>query len=106
MTFDDDIRRMFRDATGATSAEARATEARIRSDPEEARRLILALFALAAENPTVAAVCDLVVRAGAMMLIVEAAERDDQFALRLGALIIDGLHTLPGRTPRGKVKSA
>jgi len=102
----DDIRRMYRDSHGATSAEARATEARIRSDPEEARRLILALFALAGEDPAVATITDLVVRAGAMLLIVEAAERDDQVALRLGALIIDGLHTLPGRTPRGKVKSA
>lgn len=105
----EDIRRLYRGETPATDAEQAETRERLRTDPDEARRLLLSLYALGGEDKEIAALVDLVVKVGAMQLIAQRAHDDDQFALQMGELIVDAMERMkPGsmKTPRGKPKTA
>ncbi|KPV52032.1 hypothetical protein SE17_17865 [Kouleothrix aurantiaca] len=108
----DDIRRLYRDSEAASSAEARETAEAVKNDPDEARRMLQALYALGSEDRQIAELVDLVTRIGCMQLIAMAAHQDDEFAKRIGEVIVEGMETIarvnsrPARVPRGKVKTA
>lgn len=105
----EDIRRLYRDSDAASSAEARETAEQIKNDPNMARDMLLTLYALGEEDAQFSALVDLVTKVGSMQLIVMAAHQDDEFAKRIGALILEGMERIAKvntRTPRGKVKSA
>ncbi len=105
----EDIRRLYRDEEAASSAEARETAESVKNDPDQARRMLLTLYALGGEDKQFAELVDLVTRVGSMQLIAMAAHQDDEFAKRIGQVIIEGMERIAKvntRTPRGKVKSA
>lgn len=105
----DDLRRLYRDSEAASSAEAREAAESVKNDPDQARRMLLTLYALGNEDKQFAALVDLVVRVATMQLIAMAAHQDDEFAKRIGEVIIEGMETIAKtntRTPRGKVKTA
>lgn len=108
----DGIRQLYRDSETASSAEAREMAEAIKNDPDEARRMLKALYALGSEDRQIAELVDLVTRVGAMQLIAMAAHQDDEFAKRIGEVIVEGMETIarinsrPARVPRGKVKTA
>jgi hypothetical protein len=102
----EDIRKLYRQETAATEEEARQAQQEAKTDPEQARRLILTLYALAGEDATFHALHKLVLEAALMQLIVIRAADDDQFALQMAELIIEGMERLtPKRTPRGKMRT-
>jgi hypothetical protein len=101
----DDLRKLYRDESAATDDEARTTEQEARTDPEQARRLLLTLYSLAGEDPVFDQLLQLVLKAGTMQLLAQAAAADDTFALRMAELILDGMEQLAKaarRTPRGR----
>lgn len=105
----DALRRLYRDSEAASSAESRENAELTKTDPEHARRMLLTLYALGSEDRQFAALVDLVVRVATMQLIAMAAHQDDEFAKRIGEVIIEGMETIAKantRTPRGKVKTA
>jgi hypothetical protein len=110
----EDIRKLYRDEAPATDEDARATQEEARTDPAQARRLLVTLYSLAGEDRVFDDLLSLVLKVGTMQLLVQAAEADDTFALRMAGLILDGMEQMAKasqRTPRGrqagrKVKSA
>lgn len=105
----EDIRRMYRNEEAASSAEARETAEAIKNDPNMARDMLLTLYALGEEDAQFSALVDLVVKVGSAQLLAMAAHQDDEFAKRIGALILEGMEMIAKtntRVPRGKVKSA
>jgi replication-associated recombination protein RarA len=90
----DDIRKMYRDEPEATDDEARETAKEARTDPAQARRLLLTLYALAGEEREFDQLLQLVIKVGAMQLLVQASEADDRFALQMAELILDGMETM------------
>lgn len=105
----DDIRRLYRNEEAASSAEARETAEQIKNDPEMARHMLQTLYTLGSEDRQFAELVDLVAKVGAMQLIMMAAHQDDEFAKRIGVLILEGMEWIAKvntRVPRGKVKSA
>jgi len=87
----EDIRKLYHQETEAT--------------PEEARRLLLSMYALAGEDADFDRLLQLILKVGTMQLIADAAHKDDQFALHMAELITDAMEQLkPGsmRAPRGK----
>jgi len=104
----EDIRKIYRDEDAATDDEARKTEQEARTDPDQARRLLLTLYALAGEDRTFDHLLQLVLKVGTMQLLVQASEESDTFALRMAELILDGMRQMAGqaKTPRGKPKKA
>jgi hypothetical protein len=87
----DELRRMLDQESPATEEEARATMDEMRSDPDAARALLLFVYALSTEDRHMKLLLDLVLRAGLMQLIAQAAEHDDQFALKIAELVTDGM---------------
>lgn len=109
----EDIRKLYHQETEATPEEAAAAAKEAREDPDQARRLLLSMYALAGEDADFDRLLQLVIKVGSMQLIADAAHKNDQFALRMAELITDAMEQLkPGsmRVPRGKpgkkVKSA
>lgn len=101
----EDVRKLYRDEDAATDDEARDTAQEARTDPAQARRLLLTLYALAGEDRAFTQLLQLVLQAGTMQLLVQAAEADDTFALRMAELILDGMEQMAKaarRTPRGR----
>jgi hypothetical protein len=101
----DDLRRLYTSETPATDDEARETAHEARTDSEQARRLLLTLYTLAGENEVFDQLLQLVLKAGTMQLLAQAAAADDTFALRMAELILDGMAQLAKaqqRTPRGR----
>lgn len=100
----EDLRRLYRDEEPATDDEARETAHEARTDPEQARRLLLTLYALAGEDPEFDQLLQLVLKVGTMQLLVQASE-DDTFALHMAELILDGMEQMAKRAqriPRGR----
>lgn len=100
----EDLRKLYRDEDAATDDEAHKTADEARTDPEQARRLLITLYALAGEDRIYEQLLDLVLKVGTMQLLVQAAE-DDAFALHMAELILDGMETMAkaaSRTPRGR----
>jgi hypothetical protein len=104
----EDIRRLYREEDPATQEEARKFQEEARTDPAQARRLLLTIYALGGEDPEFARLLDLVLKVGIMQLIVLRAQDDDKFALQIAETIIDAMEQLkPGsRVRRGKPKQA
>jgi hypothetical protein len=107
----DDIRKLYRAETEATTDEARATREDARTDPDMARNLILTCFALASEDPAFDALFHLFLRAATMDLITTHATTDDAFALRMADHILNLMDRMAEaerarRVPRGKPKTA
>ena len=101
----DDIRRLYRQETEATPEEAEAAAQEARTDPDQARRLLLSMYALAGEDAEFDRLLALILKVGTMQLIADAAHKDDTFALHMAELITDAMEQLkPGsmRVPRGK----
>jgi len=101
----DDLRKLYRDEAPATDDEARAFDQEARTDPDQARRLLVLLYALAGEDRVFDQLLSLVLKTGTMQLLVQASEADDTFALRMAGLILDGMEQLTEqahRTPRGR----
>jgi hypothetical protein len=101
----DDLRKLYRDESAATDDEARETAHEARTDPDTARRLLLTLYVLAGEDREFDQLLQLVLKAGTMQLLAQAAASDDTFALRMAELILDGMEQLAEsaqRTPRGR----
>jgi hypothetical protein len=101
----DDLRKLYRDESAATDDEARETAHEARTDPDQARRLLLTLYTLAGDDPVFDQLLQLVLKAGTMQLLAQAASHDDTFALRMAELILDGMAQLAEarqRTPRGR----
>ena len=101
----EDIRKMYRAEPEATDDEARATSQEARTDPDQARRLLLTLYALAGEDLVFDQLLQFVLKVGTMQLLVQASEADDTFALRMAELILDGMEQMAkqaARTPRGR----
>jgi hypothetical protein len=101
----EDIRKLYRDEDPATDEEARQTAQEARTDPDQARRLLVTLYALAGEERIYGDLLGLVLKVGTMQLLVQAAEADDTFALRMAGLILDGMEQMAQaaqRTPRGR----
>lgn len=101
----EDLRKLYRDEDAATDDEARETAKEAREDPDQARRLLVTLYALAGEDHTFDQLLHLVLKVGTMQLLVQVSEADDQFALRMAELILDGMEQMAkaaSRTPRGR----
>lgn len=101
----EDIRKMYRAESEATDDEARETEQEARTDPDQARRLLVTLYALAGEEREFDQLLQLVLKVGTMQLLVQAAANDDTFALHMAELILDGMQQLAERAkrvPRGR----
>jgi hypothetical protein len=101
----EDLRKLYRSEPEATDEEARDAANEARTDPDQARRLLVLLYALAGEERAFGQLLQLVLQAGTMQLLVQAAEADDTFALRMAELILDGMEQMAAtlrRTPRGK----
>lgn len=99
------IRNLYRAEGEGTPEEAAAAAKEAREDPDQARRLLLSMYALAGEDVEFDLLLQLILKVGTMQLIADAAHKDDQFALHMAELIIDAMEQLkPGsmRTPRGK----
>lgn len=103
----EDIRRLYRGEDPASEDEAKETADTLRTDPEQARRLLLTIYALASEDTQFEQLLAVVLKAALMQMLVRAVADDDAFALQIGQLISEAMDTLkPGsmrsRTPRGK----
>lgn len=97
----EDIRRLFAKEGAATAREAAATSEEVRSDPEQARRLLLTLFAIADEDAAFRALRSVVLGETLKEIVMERAAADDAFALTLGAIILGAMEAMQP-TPRGK----
>lgn len=104
----EDIRKLYREEDAATEEEARRTQQEARTDPDQARRLLLTLYALAGEDEHFNAVLNLVMKVATMQLIAIKVHEDDDFALKIAEVITDAMEQLkPGsRVQRGKAKTA
>jgi hypothetical protein len=101
----DDIRRLYHQEAAATDTEAAETARAVTTDPAEARRLLLVLYAMAGEDRRFATLLTTVLQAATMQLLLRAVEADDAFALQIGALILEAQEqTSRPATPRGKAK--
>lgn len=103
----EDIRRLYRDAAEASPGEARDAAGEARTDPDQARRLLVVLYALAGEDREFGELLNLVLKVGTMQLLVQASESDDTFALHMAELILDGMEAMKpgagvGKVPRGR----
>ena len=98
----DDLRKLYASESPATDDEARATAHEARTDPDQARRLLLTLYTLAGEDRVFDQLLQLVIKAGTMQLLAEYAARDDAFALKLAELILDGMEELARPVARGR----
>lgn len=99
----EDLRRMYRNEDAATDQDARETAQEARTDPDQARRLLLTLYALGGEDRAFAELLNLIVKVASMQLIALKAHEDDDFALKMAELILDGMQQMaPQRTPRGR----
>lgn len=99
----EDIRQMYRDADPASQQEAQREANEARTDPNQARRLLVTLYALAGEDRDFDQLLYLVLKVGTMQLLVMAAEESDTFALHLAELILDGMETMKPGAGVGKV---
>lgn len=95
---------MYRRETAATEAEFIDGMQRVRTDPDEARAMLLTLYSLSVEDPAFVMLLRLFVEGAVMKLIEDRAEQDDAFALHCGGLIAD-LMTKTRPVPRGKPRS-
>lgn len=101
----DDIRKLYHREGAATDEEARQTAHEARTDPDQARRLLVTLYSLAGEDRSFDQLLQLVIKVGAMQLLIQASETDDRFALQMADLIVDGMEQMASsarRTPRGR----
>lgn len=101
----DDIRRLYRSEDAANDDEARATEQEARTDPDQARRLLVTLYSLAGEDQSFDRLLQLVLKVGMMQLLIQSAEQSDTFALQMSELILDGMEQMAkraARVPRGR----
>lgn len=100
----EDIRRLYASESAASDAEVRETQQKARTDPNEARRLLLTLYAMGGEDREFGELLDLVIKVATMQLIAIKAHENDDFALRIAELIIDGMETMkPGsKVGRGR----
>jgi len=99
----EDLRKLYRDESEASPDEARATAGAARTDPDQARRLLVTLYALAGEDREFDQLLSLVLKVGTMQLLIQAAETNDRFALQLAELILDGMETIKPGSGVGKV---
>lgn len=109
----EDIRKLYASEGAADSEEARETQQQARTDPETARKLLLTLYALGGEDREFGELLNLVVKVATMQLIAMKVHEDDDFALRIAELILDGMETIKpgskvqrGRQAAKKAKSA
>lgn len=101
----EDLRKLYRDESPATDNEARETANEARTNPDQARRLLLTLYALGGEDREFAELLNLVLKVATMQLIALKAHEDDDFALKMAELILDGMQQMAKaaqRTPRGR----
>ena len=101
----EDIRRLYRAETAATEQESAAQRAQLRSDPDEARRLLQTLYALSTEDRDFALLLRLFLEGMLMRLVEERAATDDAYALACAALIADLMDAMQ-RPPRGRARPA
>ena len=101
----DDIRKLYDQERAATASEAAATQEQLRTDPELARRMYLALLAMASTDSAFRALANAVAQAAAIELIRRQMDADDTYALFVGQIMADALTPAP-RTPRGRPKPA
>lgn len=104
----EDIRKLYAQEDAATEEEARQTQQEARTDPDQARRLLITLYSLAGEDTDFNNLLNLVVKAASMQLIALKAHEDDDFALKLAAMILDAMEQMKpaARVQRGKPKTA
>lgn len=102
-----DIHRLYQKERAATDEEAAEGERRVRADPQEARRLIATLLALADEDPdpSFKHLRGLFIGAAVKELVVRQVAADDTFALACGAILLQLMHATM-RPPRGRKTSA
>jgi len=100
----EDIRKLYASEDAADTAEARQTQEQARTDPDTARKLLLTLYALGGEDQEFGELLNLVIKVATMQLIAMKVHEDDDFALKIAELILDGMETMkPGsRVQRGR----
>jgi hypothetical protein len=100
----DEIRRLYASERAATDAEATATEADVRSDPELARAMWETTIAIAPTEAATAHVLSIALGDLIIALISERVASDDGWALRAAEAVFDAQRrtSRPPRTPRGK----
>jgi len=102
----DDIRKIYRSENAASDDEASETAQEARTDPDQARRLLVTLYGLAGEDQVFDQLLQLLLKVGTMQLLVQAAETNDRFALQMAEVILDGMEQMAKsaaqRTPRGR----
>lgn len=96
----DDIRKLYHREGAATDEEARQTAHEARTDPDQARRLLVTLYSLAGEDRSFDQLLQLVIKVGAMQLLILQAEQSDTFALQMAELILDGMEQMAKRAER------
>jgi hypothetical protein len=103
----EDIRRLYASESPATDDEARETAHEARTDSDQARRLLLTMYTLAGEDRVFDQLLQIVIKAGTMQLLAQAAAEDDTFALHMAELILDGMEELarPARGRQGAKKA-
>lgn len=102
----EDIRRLYAEESEATDEEARETQQRARSDPEEARRLLKVLYAMSTQDRDFAMLLRLWLEGTLMRHLEECAAADDAEALKQANLLIDLMQATMRRVPRGKPRTA
>lgn len=98
----EDLRKMYRDEEPATDDEARETAEEVRTDPDQARWLIQALYSMSVEDRDFAMLLRLFLEGTAMRHIQERATKDDEEALKCSNLIVDLMQMTMWRTPHGR----
>lgn len=83
----DDARRIIAEATPASADEAEAGIEGIRTDPVQARLAFMALMTMAADDPAMNRVADVLLKSACMRLVLDAMERDDAYALAVGRML-------------------
>lgn len=105
MTLFDSLRTMYHDEDPATDDEAHETMHEARTDPEQARKLLLLLYALAGEDRAFDELLQLVLKVGTMQLLIQAST-DDSFALHMAELILEGMEQMTKAAERRRGRTA
>jgi hypothetical protein len=95
----DDIRKIYAGAEPASAAERARFARQIATDPDLARGLLITLYSLAGAHAAFAELLAIIMKVAVMQLIAEKAHAEDDFALRIGALITEGLDQLVTQQP-------
>lgn len=105
-SIEEEIRTLYQVEEPATATEYAALEHDVRTNPNEARKFITALFSLTSTDSSIATLAAAFISSVLMQDIQARAVLSDDEALRFGAMIFELMkqNAPPQKTSRGKPK--